>query len=371
MVLTAKGNAESWDLSGHILKENILPLNGASFVGFISSLIRQIFVLRHAQVDLVIDLEKFSRISSLISFASNAKKIAGFYRYEYEGLYRGKNLLDIPCSFNQNMHISRNFLALVKSAFQEKQNYPNFKDSINIEDLILQKFIPNQLRGRELRDNLGFKESDQLILINPDVGSNLQVRNYPIENYAQVGDELIKLNPRIHIIIIGVRENLEICNHLEKAISSQRCHNLCGKTDSLRELMELFCISELLIGNDNGPLHFASLASIKILGLFSTDSPYVYGPLGDCVVLYSFFHCSPCVSALNHKHSRCKENLCLRAIPPAQVVQIALRLMDNLLPLRTINGLHTYLNEVTSVAVSSKINNLNLKSIEKSFSVET
>jgi hypothetical protein len=107
--------------------------------------------------------------------------------------------------------------------------------------------------------------------------------------------------------------------------------------------MELICVSELLIGNDNGPLHFASLTKTKILGIFSTDSPFMYGPLGDAVIVYNFFHCSPCISALNHKRSKCTDNQCIKAIPPEYVANMGLQLLVGDIELKTINGTTPYL----------------------------
>jgi ADP-heptose:LPS heptosyltransferase len=101
----------------------------------------------------------------------------------------------------------------------------------------------------------------------------------------------------------------------------------------------------LLISNDNGPVHFASLTQTPIVALFSTDSPFVYGPLGNCVILYTFFHCSPCISFLNNKRSRCVNNLCLQTLPPAMVLEHSLRIMESNLTYRTINGVQNYLGE--------------------------
>ena len=64
-------------------------------------------------------------LSAITSFLVGARQTAGFYRYEYEGLYRG-DLIDIPSAFNQNAHIAKNFLALCKAALADKQHYPNY-----------------------------------------------------------------------------------------------------------------------------------------------------------------------------------------------------------------------------------------------------
>jgi ADP-heptose:LPS heptosyltransferase len=342
-VLTTTGNRSSWEISGYINPENILCLDGRSLWRFIGSAAQNIVYMRRVGIDLVIDFEKFSRISTIISIFGGARRVAGFFKYEYEGLYRGSTLIDVPCSFNQNLHIAQNFLALTKAALDPMSDYPNRKEAVDVRDLELPKYSIDHERGKQLRSQLQLEESEKLVLIAPDVGGNLRVRNYPVESYARVAQHLLERDPCIRVALIGVKENQATCAQLQGLIGSKRCVNLCGETHGLHHLMELISISEILIGNDNGPLHFASLTSIKIVGIFSTDSPFMYGPLGECLALYNFFHCSPCISALNHKRSKCRDNKCIKSIPAEFVATMALRLLADEIPVRTVNGTQPYL----------------------------
>jgi ADP-heptose:LPS heptosyltransferase len=307
------------------------------------SVFKVLMRLRSIGIDLTVDFEKFSRISVVLAVLAGSKRIAGFFRYEYEGLYRGSSLIDAPCSFNQNAHISLNFLALAKVAFSTQPQYPDFKGPLDPSELELPRFEVSWERKSSLRKKLKLAASDTLVVICPDVGGNLQVRNYPVESYATVARALLDDQPNRHIAIIGVESNRPICSQLELMIGGDRVRNVCGTTNSLQELIELLSISELLIGNDNGPLHFASLTDAPILGIFSTDSPFMYGPLGKAVALYTFFHCSPCISALNHKSSRCADGQCIKSIPPGTVTAMALKLIADELPTRTVNGTVPYI----------------------------
>lgn len=71
---------------------------------------------------------------------------------------------------------------------------------------------------------------------------------------------------------------------------------------------------------------------------YPDDSPYMYGPIGAAVILYEFFQCSPCISAFNHKTSRCNNNLCLQAITPERVFDFAVKVIEGKVRLGTING---------------------------------
>lgn len=345
-VLCVGGNKESWKLLGLVPEQNIHGVEARSMLRFLSSLVGALGALRRKKFDLVVDLDKFTRLSAIISFLVGARQIAGFYRYEYEGLYRG-DLIDIPCAFNQNAHIAKNFLALCKAALAEEQHYPNYKGPVENSEILVPAFksdvdLARQMKAR-VREVFPDWEETPLVLVNPDVGPNLPIRNYPAGHYAKVVSGILARVPEVRVLLIGVPENGAVCEKIVAAAGAERCRSFCGRTQSLGELLELINFSRLLISNDNGPVHFASLTQTPIVALFSTDSPFVYGPLGNCVILYTFFHCSPCISFLNNKRSRCTNNLCLQTLEPAQVLESSIRIMEGGVTYRTINGSRSYL----------------------------
>lgn len=345
-VLCTSGNKESWEILGLVPAQNVHGVGTGGMLRFLFSILRAVRDLRRRRFDLVVDLDKFTRLSAIVSFLVGARQIAGFYPYEYEGLYRG-DFIDIPCAYNQNAHIAKNFLALCKSALAEEQHYPNYKGPILSSEIQPPPFVSDPALARQVKERVkaifpGWS-GEPLVLVNPDVGPNLAIRNYPVSHYAQVISGILERNADARVLLTGVAENMAVCEKLAAAVGSERCVNFCAHTRSLHELVELMNFSQLLISNDNGPVHFASLTPTPIVALFSTDSPFVYGPLGNCVILYTFFHCSPCISVLNNKRSRCTNNLCLQTLAPAAVLESAIRVMEGQISYRTINGELSYL----------------------------
>lgn len=347
MCLCTKKVRESWELLEIVPKENIFSINDRNLFTFIKSFFKNISLLRKERIDLVIDLELFMRIPAVISFLIGAKEKAGFFKYEMEGLYRG-NFYDYKCAFNQNCHISKNFLALTKTAVNHERNYPNYKNEIKSNEIIPASYrsnnnIKERMTGKIKRLYPQYNETNRLILVVPDVGNVLSIRNYPKDYLVKVITRLINTYPEHLIMLIGVRENMDTCTYIHKNVSNDRCINFCGHTATIRELVELMNFSQLLIGMDNGPIHFASLTPLKILALLSIDTPFMYGPLGNAVILYTFFHCSPCVSAFNHKSSRCRNNLCLKTINPDTIYEYAVNMLNDKLRYRTINNEMSYI----------------------------
>jgi ADP-heptose:LPS heptosyltransferase len=298
------------------------------------------------KIDLLIDLGLFMRIPSVIAFLSGAKRTAGFHRYELEGLYRGSHY-DCPVAFNQNTHMAKNFLALALTALQQGSDHPNLKRAVDLREFTVPRHrSDSRVRSivrRKLQEACPDYEAQSLILVCPDVGKNLSVRNYPRELYAKAIGSILAQRPESLVILIGTPTDRETCRWIAGQVGHRQCVDFSGQTATLAELLELMHLSSLLIGNDNGPLHLASLTPCRILALFSTDSPFIYGPLGNCVILYQFYQCSPCISAYNHKHSRCHNNRCLQTLPPDLVSDYALRLLKDELVPHTCNNAVPYL----------------------------
>jgi ADP-heptose:LPS heptosyltransferase len=87
----------------------------------------------------------------------------------------------------------------------------------------------------------------------------------------------------------------------------------------------------LLITNDGGPGHFATLTPIQTMVFFGPETGRLYGPLGARnLVLESGIACSPCLSAYNHRQTFCDgDNQCLKRIAPDPVLDQALQFLGS------------------------------------------
>jgi ADP-heptose:LPS heptosyltransferase len=337
---------EAWEALDIFPRGHILSIESKDIFRFGLSLLSRLAQLRKIKIDLLIDLGLFMRISSLIAYLAGAKWTTGYYRYEMEGLYRG-NHYDYTVAFNQNAHIAKNFLALALAAIHKKGDYPNLKSGIDLLDYEFPRYRSKSdisaLMERKLKEAYPDYDKQPIILVCPDVGGNLPVRNYPRELYARAIKAILLNKPDCLVFLIGTVKDRETCSWIAEEVGQRQCIDFSGRTSTLKELMELISLAALLIGNDNGPLHFASMTSCKILALFSAESPFLYGPLGNCVVLYQFYQCSPCVSAFNHKRTRCTDNQCLKTLPPDLVSDYAIRLLEDRFSYRTCNNGVPYL----------------------------
>lgn len=330
--LTLKSMKESWQMLGLLKEEDIFTIEDKNIYKFTKSLLITIVKLRRKKIDLIIDYELFMRIPAIISFLIKSSLRAGFHKYQYEGLYRG-SFYDYRCAFNQNTHIARNFLALTKTAINDESEYPNYKASINSSELVMPEYINRLDLKKALENKIKNKfpnyNNQKIILVSHSVGENLSIRNYPIDRFAKIIKMLLDKYENYILLLVGTKADYLSGSHIEEQVKNDRCINFSGETINLAEFFELLNISELLITNDNGPAHFAAITKTKTIALFSTDSPFIYGPLGKTIILYEFFQCSPCISAFNHKNSKCSNNLCIKAIKPEKVFELAIKLIEN------------------------------------------
>ena len=342
-VLTTQSIRSSWLKIGELEPDRVLALKEDGIFSFLFSYLQVLRALNRAQMDAVIDFELFFRITAIFSFFIKAEKKGGFLRYHLEGLYRG-SVYNSGCHFNQNTHIAKNFLALTKTVLGDSNDFPQYKNNLNVEELVLAPYQSQANVLAELSKKIPEFMSNPYLLVAPDVGPNLSVRNYPLDRLSAVLKEILGEFPGYRVGMIGTGENIRSCEKLAHLVQSDRLVSLAGRT-TMDELFELLRGAKLLISNDNGPVHFAAMTDTPTLALYSTDSPFVYGSLGKCLVLYSFFQCSPCIMAYNHKRSDCSDNKCLQAIPVSTVSSFALRILHNdpAIHYRTINNTTPYL----------------------------
>ena len=88
----------------------------------------------------------------------------------------------------------------------------------------------------------------------------------------------------------------------------------------------LFHQAQLLVTNDGGPGHFASLTPLRTFMFFGPETSRLYGPVSPNTTVFDLqVACSPCLSAYNHRATFCDgDNQCLKRIAPGPVLARAL-----------------------------------------------
>jgi len=327
-VLVFKKNRECLETLKLVPERNILTVNGDSLTAMLKDSLRFIFRMRKEKIHAVIDCELFSRISSIYAFLSGAGLRVGFHPHTQEGLYRG-DFINRPVLYNPYRHISQQFVALA-TAMENGNGFPLVKRNVDEDVFGIPTLNPDadQQELLKIRLERDFPETTgkELVLLYPG-GGLLPIRAWPLNNYCTIAMNLIAKGYVVGII--GMKEDTPLAEVISSKCQSQYCIDLTGYTRTIMEFIALLHFGSLLITNDGGPGHFASLTPIPSIIFFGPETPVLYGPLGEkAVSLHVPLPCSPCLTAYNHRKSPCDgNNVCLKAIGPEEVFDKACELL--------------------------------------------
>lgn len=190
------------------------------------------------------------------------------------------------------------------------------KAGLKVSDRYLEFFISGQdldFADRFLSNNLISKD-DFLAVINP--GANWLPKRWPREYWSQLADRLI-CEFKAKIVITGAHNDLSLVSDIKEKMKEKPLI-ACG-IFNIKQLGALVKRADLFITADTGPLHIANASGAKrIIAIFGPTSKRITGPhpSKNAVVLQKDVRCKiPCYQA------RCKDNRCMKAITPADVIE--------------------------------------------------
>lgn len=310
------------DVLGIIPPENVLTIASDSFLNLLRTAVSVIFRLRARKVDGAIDLEFFARSSAILTCLSGAPVRIGFHAYFGEGPYRG-NLMTHRVRYNPHLHTTQTFAMLVEALDVPTDDFPRFDWLPGPAGDPLPRFQPGADEVTEVRAVLerftGFVPAPPLILLNANASDLIPLRRWNGERYVELANRLLEAFPEIHVAFTGAPDEAVKIDALVEQVNSARCFSLAGKT-TLRQLLVLYGLADVLVTNDSGPAHFAALTSIQSVTLFGPETPLLFAADTDRnTPVWTGIACSPCVSALNNRQSACRNNVCMQRITVAQV----------------------------------------------------
>lgn len=328
-VLVFEQNREVLEIMEVVPSGHILTVGNRSLVGFLRDSLRVFMKFRLLKFNTVVDCELFSRISSIYSFLSGADIRAGFHPHTQEGLYRG-SFINRPVLYNPYIHISTQFVNLIEAL--ESDRTPRVKSAITdppAEAPVMRIGTPDILESlKRLKSDFPHIRGKKLVFLNPG-GGLLPIRAWPLEYYCRVAEDLVGRG--YAVAVTGMERDRLLARRIISCCGALNCMDLTGYTESIRELMVLFHFGALLIANDGGPGHFATMTPIHAIVIYGPETPRLYAPLGPRVEsLYSPVACSPCLTAYNHRNSPCDgDNVCLRNILPEEVLRRAYDILED------------------------------------------
>ena len=321
--LTFRGNEAVLTLTGIVPERNILTVRTDNLLNLVIDATRSLFFLMRERIDVVIDLEFFSRFTAVLSFLIRSRYRIGFYGFHAEGLKRG-SFIDFQINYNHTIHTSRAFFTLLRPLGIHQEDYS--------------PLLPEVIPSEEFRDKVtsiikqyngtcNLESLKKWVVINPNSSDLIELRKWPERHFLRLMDMLLARHESMGIILVGGKGEREHAESLRRAYSGtengDRIVNLAGMT-SIRDMVDIFHFSDLFITNDSGLAHLASFANIPSIVFFGPETPDLYSPLGaHATNVYLGLDCQPCVTVYNGKCSYCYDNVCLQRITADSVFKIA------------------------------------------------
>jgi len=318
--LTFSSNRELLEKTG--LPVDIITISDASLAAFATTTITALRRLRSRSIDVVFDLEFFSKFSTLVSVLCGAPLRIGF---DLPARWRRSNLTH-PVPLEHSVHVARLFLRQLRAV----DMHPS--DQVNIIDL---KASPEEIASMERKLDLT-NDASEVICVNINAGNTSLERRWRPHRFVEVARQLVREKSSRRIFFIGNSgERRYVDAALQSGGNGSSAFHNCSGALSLGELVALFRRSSLLLTNDSGPMHIADAAGTPVVALFGPESPAFYGPTGRSRVCYKAITCSPCLNIYNAKQFICPYNTrCMEEISTREVLEA----IESLVPSGRVNG---------------------------------
>lgn len=287
---------------------------------FVADVLREMAWLNRVGVEAVIDLEFFSKFSTLFAFLSGARIRVGFHLNDFWRY----TLLTHPIYFNYFRHIT--------DIYREAGR----RLDVPINDPRLARLNLPAEHGRAVLRWLalrGWSPPARLVGINVNAGRMSLERRWPLDRFADVARALLERHADLWIVLVGApAERAYTQGLLAQLPAALHARVLVAAGDwSFTQFVAALDLFALFITNDSGPMHLAAAQGTPLISLWGPGRPDFYAPRSpQHRVLYGDFPCSPCLYMFTTFEGMwCHhEGWCMREILPPDVLAAAEELLS-------------------------------------------
>jgi ADP-heptose:LPS heptosyltransferase len=239
--------------------------------------------------------------SNLLFFAvANFKHFSNFY---VNHLANGKlvNRAGRICS----THVSRTDVHQENTSKKDRKVIHEFSDAeqnlhllFSTANAAIQNINEFHLSVSTIPDTNGkLMDSNRYLVLQVSSGNNqTPYKNWPIENWLALVEQLCNNYPSTHFFIVG--DNNETSHRKDfENMSQTNCHVLIGET-TVKQVFDLVANSAGYIGLDSGIMHMAVALNKRTLTIFGASDEKLYGYSNidalDHKIISLPIYCRPC-----------------------------------------------------------------------------
>ncbi len=287
---------------------------------FVWDTLRAIVWMRSRRVDACIDLEFFSKFTTLMAVMGGARKRIGYHL----NAYWRSSLLTHPIYLNYYRHISDIFAQAGTPL------------DAPVEDLSLSRLpIDPVALGRvdAFLAARGWAAPMCVVGVNVNAGELSLERRWPTEKFAELIESLVGRHADVCVLLTGAPDEEPYIRTVWDRLSeaARRSVAITAGVWSLDDFIAGLSRFRCFITNDSGPMHLAAAQGVAMVSLWGPGRPDFYAPrVPRHEVILEDFACSPCLSYIftTFEGMWCHhEGWCMQAIQPERVLVAAERLL--------------------------------------------
>ncbi len=277
------GNRELLELSG--LCQHVYVIRTGGIGVFARDVLATVWRLRQIRVQAVVDLELFSKFSTLLAFASGAPVRVGYHLNDFWRY----SLVTHPVNYNYFRHLSDVFCEAGEAI------------DAPVARRALEPFsLPPAARQAALAllDSHGWRRGQRLLGVNVNAAELSLERRWPLDRFAAVIERLLAADAQLRVVLTGSGDEQGYVEQILPFLSAtarQRTIVGCGRL-SLAEFLAAVELMDVLLTNDSGPLHLAAAQGAAIVSIWGPTRPAFYAPaVANHRAVFADYRCSPCV----------------------------------------------------------------------------
>ena len=144
--------------------------------------------------------------------------------------------------------------------------------------------------GMDFLERMRISQEHPILTIAPGAtGGHAKI--FPPQRFRELITQLLEKRPDLSILLVGDEKSRPLCAEIAQGFGP-RVLAIAGQT-SLRELLVILALSDVLVANDSGPMHMAAALGRPVVALFGPTDPIRTGPIGG-EIIRAGAACSPC-----------------------------------------------------------------------------
>jgi len=284
--ITFKENKEILEILS--MADKVMIIDPRNPLVLAQSIVPSLLFCWKERIDVVFDIEFYSKFSTIMTFLSGARWRVGFYL----GRFWRTSLINVPIYFNSNRHLIEIYAMFTKTLLIDSPELRSKSIATTEEEKAGLSAVLKEHDSVDLKKSIAF---------NIHASDLALCRRWPLKHFASLAELFLNDRKDMSIILTGTKSEAGYSREFLGLLAPpyrQRVIDLTGKL-SLRQFLTLLSQLPLFITNDTGPFHLAKAVGAKTISLWGPSSINLYGPFGKEKEIHSVikkdYFCSPCM----------------------------------------------------------------------------